>query len=240
MFFTPTNVGGEYFLSDIEPYKFANAEVIVFCDIEAAQVPYSYAKSLLIFSSPDPSRYKSKFKTQYKYTYTLPTWSEEELCMINPNIDEWYDRFEKWGGVPRSVLWHGNGDNPEQTIDKIIRDNGHIVTKNFFEQGLGEIDTLTNYTLIHIYPQRSEDGKYIYQGPLYVCTFATDYIFRMLELEFRKIYIWGMQCFGSIQEVTLRLLSMDMLVLVICLRKSAYGFFRLRSVPLIVSLLQIT
>ena len=100
MFFTPTNVGGEYFLSDIEPYKFANAEVIVFCDIEAAQVPYSYAKSLLIFSSPDPSRYKSKFKTQYKYTYTLPTWSEEELCIINPNIDEWYDR-PKSGGVFR-------------------------------------------------------------------------------------------------------------------------------------------
>ena len=185
-YFIPTEVNGEYYMSMVRTERFPIAEVIVFCDMEQLEEPYEFAKSLFIFSSPNPKRYKNKMKTSHRYTYTLPIWTEDELCIVNPNINIWYDRYEKWGGVPRSVLWDGTGNKVEQTIDTMIRLYGHRVIKNFFQYGFSEIDSLTDYTLIHMNPQKSQDGKYIYQSPNPIVNFATDYIFRILKSVFKR------------------------------------------------------
>ena len=84
-------------------------------------------------------------------------------------------------------MWDGTGNGVDQTIDKMIRLYGHRVIKNFFQYCFSEIDFLTDYTLIHINPQKSQDGKYIYQSPNPIVNFATDYLFRILKSVFKSI-----------------------------------------------------
>ena len=71
-YFIPTEVNGEYYMSVVTSERFPIGEIIVFCDMELLEEPYLFAKTLFIFSIPNPKRYKNKMKTSHRYTYTLP------------------------------------------------------------------------------------------------------------------------------------------------------------------------
>lgn len=139
-------------------------------------------KWTLIFSSPNPARYKEHMKGS-SHTFTLPTWSEEELRIIgDPNNNSWLERFEKCGGVPRIALWtqgNDNGDDPMKVVVNALRDKGPNVIDRFFKNGFGGIDAETNYSLIHVNPLSDEEGTVSYASVVY--TFASDWIFLQLQ-----------------------------------------------------------
>ena len=188
-FCVPTKVVGEYSVSQVDSTRFPRKEVVVFSDILQEMEPAGFGKWLLVFSSPDPRRYKTTLRLSMSFIFYLPTWSEMELCAVNPNIEEWYNRFQRFGGVARDVLWNydENGEtpySPEKMLEIAIVKNGRIVAENAFHIGFHKADDEIYYTLIHINPLTSEDGSVIYSDIMF--TFASDYVFRRLKSIIQK------------------------------------------------------
>ena len=74
----------------------------------------------MIFSWPNLKRYKQARKIGPFFQFILPTWTEEELCCVDPNKDEWFDRYLKCGGIVRLVIWDGIGRNPMRVIEDAL------------------------------------------------------------------------------------------------------------------------
>jgi hypothetical protein len=97
-----TNAEDEYVTRKIKEDTlelFKVSDILVVADISESTQPAQHCKWTLIFSSPNPSRYKEFMKAHNSYTLIVPTWSEKELLAVNPNIDEWNDRFIKCGKI---------------------------------------------------------------------------------------------------------------------------------------------
>lgn len=153
---------------------------LLLCDIVEAAEPASRAQWTFIFSSPAPSRYKEILKRSPRYRYIMPTWSELELMFLNSNIEQWYENFVVFGGVPRYVIPNSLSDiNPYDTLQQTLAENGGIIAEEFFKSSFRTIDLLQNYTLVHINPPVSGDGSFNYGGAI-VYSFASDYIFQWL------------------------------------------------------------
>lgn len=155
-------------------------EILVVADIAAPEPPGNGAKWTLIFSSPNPLRYKEFMKGPNSSTFTLPTWSEEELCLVDRNMESWYDRFVKCGGIPRIVLWGGNFSDPMVNFMQDLECKGAIVAEYFFRNGFGNVDTEKSYHLVHINPPVLQDGSISYES-IPVHTFASDFVFQKLK-----------------------------------------------------------
>lgn len=159
--------------------EFPLNEVLVFADIGERRQPETRAKWTLIFSSPDPERFKDFMKGKPGYMFLLPTWSEDELLYANEHRNEWYGRFVVCGGVPRVVLWDGIGYDPMNTLNQTLLDKGPRVADYFYKHGFGDIDAYKSYSMIHINPPFSpEKGRLLYECDtgLIVRTFASNYV----------------------------------------------------------------
>ena len=126
------------------------SKILVVADTIKSEPPRNRAKWTLIFSSPDPLRYKEIMKGRNSCRLTLPTWSEEELCLVDRNVGSWYDRFVMCGGVPSIVLWNGELSDPMDYFFRVFEDNGAIVAGCFFKNSFGNID----FDKEHINPPR--------------------------------------------------------------------------------------
>ena len=163
------------------------------CDINKPVEPASRAKWLLIFSSPNPARYKECMKNAPTFRYTLPTWNEQELTSCDSRVQLWYDNFVHFGGVPRHVLSTNNTAKLLQLESAGSEKGGPIITE-FFKFGLNTMDLIQNYLLIHINPpplaspSSSDSDDFQYDGfPIY--SFASDFVFQFLVSKYSTMLL---------------------------------------------------
>jgi len=179
-YFERTNTSGEFLLSIRNQDSLSPHKTLVLSDINDIDEPRCRSKWGFIFSSPNPARYKEIIKNSPRYTYTMPTWSEEELEYLDSNKSNWYDIFVRFGGVPRHVMWNGKDDNPELSLKQAIDDKGGTIASYFFKYGHGNIDLTKSYMLVHVNPERDQSlNQWMYQG-FGVHSFASDYIFQSI------------------------------------------------------------
>jgi len=161
----------------LEPGK----EDLIISDIKDMVEPKKQGKLLLILSSPNPLRFKQTMNAPVHYRLIMPTWSESEFeAFVGDKSVQWYDRFVKFGGVPRYVLWNGVGENPDQNLDDAIARKGNMVMNYFIGNGFGDVDPQKSYMLMHINPPMAYDGEFDYSAGV-VHSFASDYIYNILQ-----------------------------------------------------------
>lgn len=154
---------------------------LILSDIKSATEPKETGRWTCIFSSPNPGRYKQTMKAPHNYRFKMPTWSEQELLLVNDRIHDWYDRFVTFGGVPRFVLWDGQGTDPQELLDDALDSKGATVIDYFVNYRFGDVDSEKSYMLMHINPPWShEQDDWDYLGKV-VHSFASDVIFQTLS-----------------------------------------------------------
>jgi hypothetical protein len=157
---------------------------LILSDIRDEVEPKGIGRWTCIFSSPNPKRYKQTMNAPHNCKLRMPTWSEEELQFVNPKKEEWYDRFVKFGGVPRHVLWDGIFENPEVKLESALQEKGAKVIEYFFKHGFGNVDSENSYMLLHMNPQWVPDkNDWDYQKKE-VYSFASDEIFKILSKKY--------------------------------------------------------
>ena len=175
-YYRPTEVAGEYVISkQIDHDVLKN--ILLVCDMAESTQPAAYAKYSLVFSSPNPRRYKQFIRNSHGITFTLPTWTEKELCALVPRTVIWYDRFVKFGGVPQLIFWP-RGFTVEM-FDHEIAAKGEAIATEFAKLCCFSIDSESSCLLVHINPPRAANGRYMYSD-LPVESFASDYVIRKL------------------------------------------------------------
>jgi hypothetical protein len=182
--FSPTGVKGEFFVKKSNDVRFVST-CLVLSDIKDVKEPAGRTKWLFIFSSPNPLRYKETMKNGPQFTYTMPTWSEQELICLNSNVHGWYANFVLFGGVPRYVFWNGKCDDPKSTLNKVITSKGLIVAENFFTSGYGSIDTEASY-IQHINPPWDDSSNTWLYSDVSDHSFASDEIFVLLRKKYER------------------------------------------------------
>ena len=118
----------------------------------------------------------------YGTMLTMPTWTEHELSLVDPDIESWYDRFKTYGGVPRFVFWD-KMDN--YYLEKEIKNNGAAIAIKFIKYGCRWVDTETMDTLVHMNPPRNAEDRYMYSDSTLIYTFTSDIVFQMLCTNYR-------------------------------------------------------
>ena len=188
-YYVPFGPAGQYICySDSPESKCPCLDILVVADIAEPTPPWIHAKWTLIFSSPNPLRYKEFMKGPHSCTFTLPTWSQEELSLVDRNVEIWYDRFVQCGGVPRTVFWDRTFANPMDYLLQAFEEKGAIVAEYFFKNGFGNIDTEKSYSLLHINPPVLLDGSISYMSrPVH--TFASDFVFQNLKSNYTSALV---------------------------------------------------
>ena len=160
---------------------------LILSDIAAKSEPGARCRCNCIFSSPNPDRYKEIMKVSPKYTYTMPTWSYEELRLVDGNVDNWMDHYLQAGGVPRTVFANKN-DYTAKTVQRAIYEEGWTVMKNLLRNELCDyVDT--NFALIHINPPFNADkGDYDYRH-CRVFSFASKYVLMALDQKYHDSFV---------------------------------------------------
>jgi len=155
---------------------------LIISDIKDRVEPKQQAKLLIILSSPNPQRYKQTMNAQVKYRLTMPTWSESEFEWFagGKPVTQWYDRFVRFGGVPRHVLYDGVGIDPDVELEDAFATKGSMVMNYFIGNGFGDVDPQKSYMLMHINPKKTSTGEFDYSSGV-VHSFASDYIYKVLQ-----------------------------------------------------------
>jgi hypothetical protein len=180
--FHPTDNPTVFKVNDnVNAIKLGPKKFFLFCDLSSREEPFCRAQQTLIFSSPDPCRYKEITKNAPSFNFTMPTWEENELMFVGESFPNWEKNFISCGGVPRLVL----SDFSIDKVDKAIDEKGGSISENFFKFGHGSIDILQNYCLVHINPPVSESGIVKYDGRI-VYSFASDEIFQKLACKYHQ------------------------------------------------------
>lgn len=158
-------------------------EHLILSDIQSKNEPgFCGGRWLFIFASPDPARYRCTVKqAPVCYEFIMPTWSEQELLAVGgENRDAMYDRFVLFGGVPRYVLWPGEGRDPAWMLTEAMPINEPRFMESFFSHGYWNTDQEQRCMLVHINPPwSSEKADWDYQES-FEYSFASDEIFRRL------------------------------------------------------------
>lgn len=177
--FQPTGVENEYWCSYRDATSMPTKRFLLLCDIAEQVEPVSRAKWTYIFSSPAPSRYKEILTNKPHRTYILPTWSQNELMFVRSDIENWYDEFVLFGGVPRYIFPNPADDSPRALLNACLLNKGGSISEGFFKFGFGAVDWMQSYLLVHINPPVSSAGEFDYRGEK-CYTFASDSIFKLL------------------------------------------------------------
>ena len=183
--FTPNSSSGTYMM-EVKREEVIAKKILLLTDLKEDQSSIFSGKWSLIFSSPNPIRYKEALKSDLSFRMILPTWSEEELLCVDPDSNKWYDNFVYCGGVPRNVF--RDPADLRIAVEEAIRIKGPATVTQFFSFGHGDLDANTNYMIIHINPPGLEDDSdWNFRGEK-VYSFASDIIFQKLTRDFdRKI-----------------------------------------------------
>ena len=177
-------------------HTFKVKDFLLLCDMSANVEPVSRAKWTFIFSSPAPGRYQEIMKNRPKFKYIMPTWTEQELMCVDPNIELW-NNFDKFGGVPRHVMPSNPGEIDSLSIlqDTLDRKGG-IIAENFFTYSFGTVDMFQNYMLVHINPPKSDSGEYKYDGRAEY-SFASNYVFlEIVNKNLEKVLMQAINIFN--------------------------------------------
>lgn len=115
----------------------------------------------VVFSSPDPRRYKQMMKNLGRASrYVMPVWTWEELIQLNEihkiPREIISQRFDLIGGVPR-YIFDGQLKDIQSEITYALSLTSGDIAKHFFEQEFGMRDEAISYILIHLCPD-PEDG----------------------------------------------------------------------------------
>jgi hypothetical protein len=154
-------------------------DFLLLCDIREPTEPTSAAKWTLIFSSPDPQRYKEMMKASDARQFTMPTWSESELRFLAPDNDGWLDAFCTFGGVPRHVFPGPRKRDPRDLLNATLTIRGFELASSYFIRGQCAHGDEHSFMLIHMNPPKTSEGVYDYSGcPEY--NFASYEIFSRL------------------------------------------------------------
>jgi hypothetical protein len=152
----------------------------------------------VVFSSPDPKRYKQMMKDSGRASrYVMPVWTLEELVQLNQihhiPIEEITQRFDLIGGVPRQIF-SGKLKDIQTEVTNSLSMKGGEIAEHFFEQGFGMRDETISYSLIHLHPDQ-EDGY---------CTRSNSYEFaspdiwkRLYDLHHRVILMQSQNYFNG-------------------------------------------
>ena len=179
-YFQQLKENGEFFCSGklLDINQIPLDDILLVADLKEHREPSTPGKWTLIFSSPDPVRYKDTMKMANNITYTVPTWNYEELRMVEPDVSKWLSSYNVCGGVARLLFSAGD---PIAKINAALKFRGASVIEYFFKYGFGGLDSDTNYALIHINPPYSVDeGRYLYDAPIPDYAFASDYVIQQL------------------------------------------------------------
>jgi hypothetical protein len=196
-------------------------DFLLLCDIIEPAQPKGIAKWTLIFSSPDPQRYKEMIKTSCARKFTMPTWSELELRFLAPNNKDWFDAFCTFGGVPRHVFPGPIGGNPHHLLNNSLTAKGFDLAASYFVRGFGATDEKQNYMLFHINPPEITKGVYDYSGyPEY--SFASSEIFdRLAEMNTQCLITKAINLFNDgVASETIGGVAAGKLFELVCLRLS--------------------
>ena len=196
-YFQQSEKDGEFFCSGEELHKeqIPLDEILLVADLEAHQGRAYPGKWTLIFSSPNPLRHGEVMKRANSVTYTVPTWSFEELRMVEPEVIKWLSYYELFGGVARVLF---AVDNPISKMNAALTFKGAKVAERFFDYGFGGLDSEISYTLIHINPPYSAvEGKYLYSA-YHEYDFASEYVLqRIVEMHTIKLFAQYLDLFNQ-------------------------------------------
>jgi hypothetical protein len=152
----------------------------------------------VVFSSPDPKRYKQMMKDSVRASrYVMPVWTLEELVQLNEihhiSLEEITQRFDLIGGVPRQIF-SGKLKDVQTEVTNSLNRKGAEIAEHLFEQGFGLRDETISYSLIHLHPDR-EDG-YCTRNDTY--EFASPDIWkRLYDLHHRVILMKSQNYFNG-------------------------------------------
>ena len=183
-YFQQSKEQGEFFCSGnlININQIRLSQILLVADMKEHREPATPGKWTLIFSSPNPLRYKETMKYKPRYRYILPTWSMEEIRMVDPDEKNWSPLYEKCGGVIRQLLT--DESDSVDTVEEALIAKGPTIAQYFFKYGFGGLDPETNSALIHINPPHSaEKGGYLYRAPP-VYSFASNYVLEQLAYKY--------------------------------------------------------
>ena len=185
LMFEPTLEADDVFTcSRVDSHSIDFADSLVLCDINQPVEPSGRSKWLLIFSSPDRARYKQIIKNGPTYSYTLPTWSEQELTSCDNRVQLWYDNFVRFGGVPRYVLPRSNAAEHATHLDVLLESavfrSGGLIARDVFKFGFNTLDVIEHELLIHMNPPRSSSGSDFQYNGVPEFSFASDHVFQLL------------------------------------------------------------
>ena len=167
----------------------ADHNALIFSDISRKTEPQAAGHWLFIFASPDPERYQTTMKQcRVHYRLTMPTWSEQELSAVGGESN-WYELFVLFGGVPRFVLWDGEGEDPRTLLDTVIAAKGPRIMEYFTNHGHGDTDRSRSYMLIHINPPWSSSCNEWEYDKMAEYSFASDEVFQRLQSKFESSLI---------------------------------------------------
>ena len=157
-YYQPAKEAGEYYFSKQIDNGILRYTLLV-VDMDEPSQPKSHVKCTLIFSTPNPVRYKQFLQNSGGIMYVLPTWTVTELRLINSNADTLYDRFEKLGGVARQVF--RNNFNVKN-FDHLTEYSGETVIRKFLRYGFGWTDFEDDDPLVYMNLPRDADGRFLY------------------------------------------------------------------------------
>ena len=156
-------------------------DLLVLSDIMEAALPLGRAQWMVLFCSPNPRRYREIMKKVPCRTCTMETWTERELTFAYPRVQDWYEAFIVFGGLPRYVIPDPQSNcHVMENMWDAMGQHGERIAVNFFRYGplLTEEES---YLLVHINPRTDPAGQVDYDAdtlPDY--TFASDYVFQQL------------------------------------------------------------
>mmetsp|Transcript_19142 Transcript_19142/g.17363 ORF Transcript_19142/g.17363 Transcript_19142/m.17363 type:complete len:528 (+) Transcript_19142:25-1608(+) len=162
--FIPTDNNQIFKYSEEWSHTIDIEKFMIFSDILDNVNPNSRATSQFIFSEPDPRRYIRIMKCKPNFQYILPTWSYDELELLNPDNDSWIKRYCLFGGVPRFIF---SKEDPNAILDETIKIIQGRLAENLLKFGLDGLMSDDSYMVYHINPKWSDTlNDWDYEGPV--------------------------------------------------------------------------
>ncbi|PKK65784.1 hypothetical protein RhiirC2_664896, partial [Rhizophagus irregularis] len=142
-----------------------------------ADKPGEYNAKTILICSPQVQYYKKFRDLGVKIMY-MPVWSlaEIENCRINIDIfkhlkkEEIMDLYNKWGGIPRYVLFHAQNYALQRLLDSGINEVNPVIMNYVGEISHGNE---VSHRLVHIHT--NDDNGVPYYGE-FILQFASDYV----------------------------------------------------------------
>ena len=147
----------------------------------------------MIFSSPNPDRYKETMKGGNSHKYYVPVWTKDELRLLPWYNNEDADKgYQVHGGLPRYIKEYMNKMAvSKMELDALFEGKGANIAEKFFKHGFGGTDEEVSHRIFHLHPMEVTDPKTNTTNTdytLYTYSFASDYIWT----RFQENYLVGL------------------------------------------------